>query len=108
MNFGEALEAMKAGKKISRAGWNGKGMYLFMNKGQYDLKSLGFEFPFTPVLDHPSTIDGVGLGLFAWGTPGHPSVMPSVVMKTASGSLVFGWLASQTDMFASDWVATDG
>lgn len=25
MNFGEALEALKSGKKAARAGWNGKG-----------------------------------------------------------------------------------
>ena len=29
MNFGEALDALKAGKKLRRAGWNGKGMFVF-------------------------------------------------------------------------------
>ncbi len=28
MNFGEAIEAMKKGRKVSRSGWNGKGMWL--------------------------------------------------------------------------------
>lgn len=28
MNFGQAIEALKAGKCVSRAGWNGKGMWL--------------------------------------------------------------------------------
>ena len=28
MNFGEAIDALKDGKKVSREGWNGKGMYL--------------------------------------------------------------------------------
>lgn len=28
MKFGEAIEAMKKGKKVARAGWNGKGMYI--------------------------------------------------------------------------------
>lgn len=28
MKFGEALEACKQGKKISRKGWNGKGQYV--------------------------------------------------------------------------------
>jgi hypothetical protein len=28
MNFGQAIEALKAGKKVSRSGWNGKGMWL--------------------------------------------------------------------------------
>lgn len=30
MNFGLALEAAKMGKRIARAGWNGKGMYVFL------------------------------------------------------------------------------
>lgn len=28
MNFGQALEALKQGEKVARAGWNGKGMWL--------------------------------------------------------------------------------
>ena len=28
MNFSEALEAIKGGERVSRIGWNGKGMYL--------------------------------------------------------------------------------
>jgi hypothetical protein len=28
MNFGEALDALKRGRKVTRAGWNGKGMWL--------------------------------------------------------------------------------
>lgn len=29
MNFGEALEVVKEGKRISRQGWNGKDMYVY-------------------------------------------------------------------------------
>ena len=28
MNFGEAIEALKQRKKVTRAGWNGKNMFL--------------------------------------------------------------------------------
>jgi Protein of unknown function (DUF2829) len=28
MNFGDALDALRAGRKVDRAGWNGKGMWL--------------------------------------------------------------------------------
>lgn len=28
LNFGQAIEAMKAGSKVSRDGWNGKGMWI--------------------------------------------------------------------------------
>lgn len=30
MNFGDALELLKAGHSVQRAGWNGKGMHLFL------------------------------------------------------------------------------
>ncbi len=28
MNFGQAIEELKAERKVAREGWNGKGMYL--------------------------------------------------------------------------------
>lgn len=28
MNFGQAIEALKEGKKVARTGWNGKNMWL--------------------------------------------------------------------------------
>lgn len=30
MNFGEALELLKHGGIVSRKGWNGKGMYVYL------------------------------------------------------------------------------
>ena len=30
MNFGEAIIALKQGKKVARKGWNGKGMFLYL------------------------------------------------------------------------------
>ena len=30
MNFGQAIEALKAGKSVRRGGWNGKGMHLYL------------------------------------------------------------------------------
>ncbi len=32
MTFSEALEAIKAGKRVARTGWNGEGMYLRLQK----------------------------------------------------------------------------
>ena len=28
MNFGQAIEALKAGQKVAREGWNGKGIFI--------------------------------------------------------------------------------
>lgn len=33
MDFGGAIAALKQGKKVSRKGWNGKGMFLWLKKG---------------------------------------------------------------------------
>lgn len=33
MNFGQAIEMLKAGKWVRRAGWNGKGMYIYLEAG---------------------------------------------------------------------------
>lgn len=36
MTFGDAIEAMKKGKKVAREGWNGKGLYIYIH-------SVGFK-----------------------------------------------------------------
>ena len=33
MNFGKALEVLKQGRKVTRKGWNGKGMFVFIDPG---------------------------------------------------------------------------
>lgn len=41
MNFGQALEALKAGQKVARSGWNGKGMWLILVPGQSQVQLHG-------------------------------------------------------------------
>jgi len=103
MTFGHALEALKGGAKVARSGWNGKGMFLSLNKGAFDGEMLGFDSGQQPAADHLSTIDGVRLGLFEAGDDGIVTRLPNINMRTASGATVTGWLASQTDMLAEDW-----
>lgn len=105
MSFGQALDAIKAGVAVARAGWNGKGMFLFLNKGSFDGGKLGFAPGDQPQSGHQSTIDGVKLDLFDAGDDGTVTQLPSINMRSASGSTVTGWLASQTDMLAEDWSA---
>lgn len=38
MNFGQALEIVKAGHRVYRSGWNGKGMYIEL-AGPYFVES---------------------------------------------------------------------
>jgi hypothetical protein len=83
MNFGQALEQLKQGSKVSRTGWNGKGMFLFLVPGS------------TFVVNRPPL-----LGIYPEGTS--INYLPHVDMKTATGEIV-PWLCSQTDMLAEDW-----
>ena len=84
MPFSHALEAVKQGKKIARNGWNGKGMFLFVQPGS--------------VIDAK---DGRNPHLQAM--EGSIKIGSHIDMKAADGSIVVGWLASQTDMLSEDW-----
>lgn len=94
--FGEALRALKQGKRVARAGWNGKGMFIYLNKGSVDSSE--------PLLqDSAATVDGIRRTLFENGDTGTVTRLPNINMRAASGATVTGWLASQTDMLAEDW-----
>lgn len=56
MNIGEAVDAMRAGRRVARNGWNGKGMYIYLVPGSY--KAVGANIaPF--VMMHPASGDDV-------------------------------------------------
>lgn len=98
MPFGLALEALKRGQRVQRAGWNGKGMYVFMRYG-----SVNGE-----VAERSSHIDGVSQMLFYRSDAHGTTQLPYLCMRTASGAVVNGWLASQSDMLADDWGIFEG
>ena len=82
LTFGLAIEALKQGHKVARAGWNGREMWLkVVNMQQMDASP-----------DYPEV---------AWTD--YFVNLPTIAMKTADDKLLFGWLASQTDMLAEDW-----
>ena len=83
LNFGDALHMLKLGKKVARAGWNGKGMFLFLVPGS------------TFKVNRPPL-----LGIYPEGT--EINYCHHVDMKTADGKIV-PWLCSQTDALAEDW-----
>jgi len=77
MNFGKAIEVLKNGKKVGRAGWNGKGIFIQLQRPDEFSK-----------MTHPYIyIDTTGL------QTDNPAAPKSRVP----------WLASQTDMLAEDW-----
>lgn len=104
LTFGLAVEALKQGKKVSRAGWNGKGMFIFIRPA--DELEVGFiidkvkSLPqsvkdFFKTKDEKEAPSEQGLSKVKFG--------PYLCMYAADGSIVNGWLASQTDILAEDW-----
>jgi hypothetical protein len=83
MDFSTALRFIKNGGRVARAGWNGKGMFIFLVSGS------------TFKVNRPPL-----LGIYPEGTEikyhGH------IDMKTAQGDIV-PWVASQSDLLANDW-----
>lgn len=92
MNFGQAIEALKAGKKVSRSGWNGKGMWVVLMPALYLPPANSNEIP--RVNERTSKHIGEDAPLDS---------QPYLVLWTAGRQWQPGWLASQADMLAEDW-----
>ena len=90
-NFGQAIEALKQGKRVARQGWNGKGMFLFLlPAGTVPTKAIH-----DPALRDVIEQEIGGETFEALG---------SIRMFTADKKILTGWLASQTDILSEDWV----
>ncbi|GAK32107.1 hypothetical protein WOSG25_390030 [Weissella oryzae SG25] len=77
LDFGQALEQLRAGKNVARRGWNGSGIYIGLHKPVNEFMTQEFIYINTT-------------GLITDNDESPKSLVP--------------WLASQTDMLANDWV----
>ena len=111
LSFGAALEVAKAGGRIARQGWNGKGMFVFMRPAD----ELNVEFVVDKVKSLPKSVKdyylqdiinekGERIPVEETDTVKFTAYL---CMKAADGTIVNGWLASQTDMLSNDWCALD-
>ena len=78
MNFGEAIQGLKQGRKVSRRGWNGRGMWLMLLEPETKIKTYTLK---------EDTFKR----------------LPYIYMKTADDCLE-PWSPSQTDILAEDWI----
>lgn len=79
--FDWAITAVKNGKKVTRAGWNGKGQYI----------ELAFNIRYDTETSTDNTVNHDAMGNKA------------IVFNGTSGKQI-GWLASQADMLSDDWM----
>lgn len=96
LTFGQALEALKVGLRVTRRGWNGRGMYLWLMKAAL----VKAEWCREPHLKHLAEANG-----------GEIECLGSIRMYTVNAdgrrAVLTGWLASQSDMLADDWQLVD-
>jgi hypothetical protein len=82
VSFGEALEALKAGSKITRKGWNGSSMYVY----------------YVPADNYPAQTDAIK-GHFVNDLVPYRAYM---ALKTAQNDIAM-WTPSGSDALAEDW-----
>lgn len=88
--FEWALEQLRMGKKVARSGWNGKDMYIVLQKGYPD----GI-----PINQNTAEATGIAKGAVC-------RFLPYLMIKVqCSGTPAFvPWFASQADLLGADWV----
>lgn len=80
MSFGLAIDAARIGKKIQRAGWNGKGQYV----------ELASCISYKNANGNMVNVD-------------HDAIGNQALSFVGTSGVQLGWLASQADMLADDW-----
>lgn len=87
MPFGHAVEAMKKGKKVARAGWNGKGMFAY----------------YVPSAEYPAQ---TGAAKAHFGENALVPYRAYFALKTVDET-VSTWAPSVNDALADDWSIVD-
>lgn len=81
MNFGEAINVMKNGGRVSRSGWNGKAQYIEL------ATDISYKNPDGEIIN-----------------ANHDAIGNKAIAFVGTSGVQLGWLASQADMLADDWV----
>ena len=84
LSFGLALELLKKGCKVAREGWNGKNQYI----------QLASNISYT-------TCNGEVVNCE------HDAIGNKAIAFVGTSGVQMGWLASQADMLANDWVIVE-
>jgi hypothetical protein len=96
LNFGQAIEAAKQGKKIQREGWNGKGLFVFMQ--------VPAEIPLEVIPKMQSLPQSVKDEFAKRANPINYSNQLALVNPNNE---INGWSPSTSDSLAEDWVILD-
>jgi hypothetical protein len=99
-NFGEAIQALEKGKRVAREGWNGKGLFVFMQVPSRIVKEIvpkmqslpqsvkdEFERRFN---DPNQKVDAISYN--------------NQLALVDPNNLITGWAPSTSDALAKDWI----
>ena len=86
MKFYEVLKSVMEGNKAYRKGWNGKNMFIYLERGSVIPKSK-------------VNNDTLRFSL----TDKEVTINPHIDLKNSKGELQVGWSPSQEDLLADDW-----
>lgn len=90
MDIGQAINYLKVEEgKVSRSGWNGKGMWITYSPGH---ENLAAERIWSPVIRQHVLDNELETVTFR----------PYIMMKTADDEFI-PWICSQSDLLATDW-----
>lgn len=92
-DFSFAMRYLKAGHKLQRKGWNGKGQYVV---AQVNATVTSAD----KIWNVHNKEHAIKLG-------GTITVAPYLTLKTAQDTLAMGWIPSTGDLFAEDWQLAD-
>ena len=103
MNFGQAIEALKEGKRVQRTGWNGKGLFVFMQVPSVINREIIPKMQSLPQLvkdeferrfnDPNEQINAI--------------YYDNQLALVNPSNLITGWAASVSDSLSNDWVILD-
>jgi len=106
VSFGEAIKALKEGKRVQRSGWNGKGLFVFMQvPADIDIEIVpkmqslpqSVKDEFVRRFENPEN------EVHLFENIGYRNQLAMVYPDNS----IYGWVASPSDVLSEDWIILD-
>jgi hypothetical protein len=102
-NFGQAIEALKQGKRVARQGWNGKGLFVFMQVPSQIGKDI-----VPKIQSLPQTVKDEFQRRFESPSEQIDAIYyDNQLALVNTSNLITGWSPSTSDALAEDWFILD-
>lgn len=107
VSFGEAIKALKEGKRVCRSGWNGKNLFIFMqvpSRVNLDIVPKMTSLPQSVKNEFQKRLDKSDKET-GGGAHNHSTIdYSNQVALVNPDNTINGWSPSITDALADDWI----